>query len=38
MNKTIDSVESIVFLWQNSEEISKKTSKKTCVQVVDVLK
>lgn len=34
MNKTIASVESIVFLWQNSEEISKKT----CVQVVDVLK
>ena len=35
MNKTIDFVESIVFLGQNSEEISKK---KTCVQVVDVLK
>ena len=34
MNKTIDFVESVVFLGQNSEEISKKT----CVQVVDVLK
>ncbi len=34
MNKTIDFVESVVFLGQNSEEVSKKT----CVQVVDVLK
>ena len=34
MNKTIDSVESIVFLGQNSEEISKKP----CAEGVDVLK